>query len=112
MAKLSLTVGSATLNLILLIIIGVLAGDAAFNPIRELAALRRDRIQLQTQRDRLVADNAQREATIIQLRSNDNYVRRMIHQELGYISTDELIYHFADSSTEQDSGDSNLSVSK
>jgi cell division protein FtsB len=96
MAELSLSVGSRTLNLILLAVFGLLVTDAAINPLgmRDLAFLRRDRIQLEAMRSRLVAENADLNDTIGRLRGDDTYLRRLIHRELGYVNSDELIYRF------------------
>lgn len=110
MAKISLAVGSPALNVMLLIILGLLASDAVINPLglRDLLALRRDRVQLEAARDRLIAENTERAVTVVRLRGDDNYIQRLIHQELGYVRRDELIYRFPDRS---DSEDNSASVS-
>jgi cell division protein FtsB len=107
MAKLSLAAGSRALNLILLMVLGMLLLDALINPfgLRDLAVLRHDRRQLEAARDRLIADNAERQITIVRLRADDNYLQRLIHQELGYVRGDELIYRFPERSDGEDRAD-------
>jgi cell division protein FtsB len=107
MAKLSLWTGSRGLNLILVTILLMLLLDALLNPrgLRDLAVLQHDRGQLELARDRLNAENARRAATIARLRADDTYLQRLIHQELGYVRGDELIYRFPDrSDSENDAG--------
>ena len=115
MAKLSLWAGSRGLNLVLVIVLVTLLLDAVISPmgLRDLAVLRHDRRQLELARDRLIAENARREATIARLHSDDTYIQRLIHQELGYVRADEMIYRFPDrSSGEDDTGDSPLNAPK
>jgi cell division protein FtsB len=102
MAKLSFVVGSASLNLILLMVLGVIGLDCLIKPagLWDLTVLRRDRAQLEETRDRLQIENAKRKETISQLSSDDVYLQRLIHQELGYVHPDELIYRFAASSVD------------
>jgi cell division protein FtsB len=102
MAKLSFAVGSTGLNLILLIVLILIGLDCLFKPagLWDLRILRRDRVELEETRDRLQIENAKRRETIKRLHSDDAYLQRLIHQELGYVRPDELIYRFAN-----DSGD-------
>jgi cell division protein FtsB len=78
--------------------------DAMLNPLglRDLAVLRHDRRQLELARDRLVAENARRGATITRLHGDDTYLQRLIHQDLGYVRGDEVIYRFHDRSNGED----------
>jgi cell division protein FtsB len=100
MTKISFTAGSSALNLILLAVLAMLAADALINPLglRDLMVLRHDRLQLEHEREILADGNARRAATIERLRGDDAFLQRLIHQELGYVTADELIYRFADSS--------------
>ena len=102
MAKLSFAVGSTALNLILLIVLGVIGLDCLIKPsgLWDLTVLRRDRVQLEETRDRLQIENDRRKETITRLGSDDAYLQRLIHQELGYVRRDELIYRFAASSSD------------
>jgi cell division protein FtsB len=97
MAKLSFAVGSFGLNLILLIALTLLVLDCLINPsgLRDLRLLRRDRAQIEATRDRLQIENAARLETVGRLHSDDAYLQRLIHQELGFVRPDELIYRFA-----------------
>ena len=106
MAKLSLGPGSRGLNLILTIALVTLLLDAAISPLglRDLVVLRCDRNQLELARDNLIAQNARREATIAQLHADDAFLQRLIHQELGYVRADEMIYRFSDRSNGEDQG--------
>jgi cell division protein FtsB len=110
MAKLSFAVGSTGLNLILLIVLGLIGLDYLIKPagLWDLTVLRRDRAQLEEACDRLQIENAQRKETITRLSSDDAYLQRLIHQELGYVHPDELIYRFAGSS--EDTGDSSAQM--
>jgi len=104
MAKLSFAVGSTGLNLILLIVLGLIGLDCLIKPagLWDLMVLRRDRAQLEQACDRLQIENTQRKETITHLSSDDAYLQRLIHQKLGYVHPDELIYRFADSSEDSD----------
>jgi cell division protein FtsB len=108
MAKLSFATGSTALNLILLIVLGLIGLDCLIKPagVWDLMVLRRDRVQLKQVCDRLQIENAQRRETITRLSSDDAYLQRLIHRELGYVRPDELIYRFpasaADSSEDTD----------
>jgi len=97
MAKLSFAVGSFGLNLILLMALTLLVLDCLINPsgLRDLRILRRDRAQIEATRDRLQIENAARQETARRLHSDDAYLQRLIHQELGFVRPDELIYRFA-----------------
>ncbi len=97
MAKLSFAVGSFGLNLILLIVLTLLGIDCLMNQagLRDLGILRRDRVQIEASRDRLQIENAARRETVARLHSDDAYLQRLIHQELGFVRPDELIYRFA-----------------
>jgi cell division protein FtsB len=114
MAKLSLAVGSTGLNLILLIVLGLIGLDCLIKPagLWDLTVLRRDRAQLEEARDRLQIENAERKKTITRLGSDDAYLQRLIHQELGYVHPDELIYRFAASSADssEDNDDSSAQM--
>ena len=85
------------MNLILLIVLILIGLDCLTGPLGlpDLTALKRDRIELEQARDRLQNENAQRRENIGRLRSDDAYLQRLIHQELGYVRPDELIYRFA-----------------
>ena|ERR1700677_560374 len=113
MAKLSFAVGSFGLNLILLIVLTLLGIDCLTNPsgLRDLGILRRDRAQIEVTRDRLQIENAARRETVGRLHSDDAYLQRLIHQELGFVRPDELIYRFAVGPAESgaDSGDTSQS---
>src|SRR5271154_3426029 len=104
MAKLNLRIGSSGLNLILVTVLVMLLLDALINPLglRDLTVLRRDRRQLEGARDHLIAENARRDTTIARLRSDEIYLQRLIHQELGFVREDELIYRFSDRSDSED----------
>jgi cell division protein FtsB len=97
MAKLSFAVGSFGLNLILLIVLTLLGIDCLINPsgLRDLGILRRDRVLIEATCDRLQIENATRRETVGRLHSDDAYLQRLIHQELGFVRPDELIYRFA-----------------
>jgi cell division protein FtsB len=112
MAKLSFLVGSTGLNLILLIVLALIAFDCLVNPagLWDLTVLRRDRTQLEETRNRLQIENAQRKETIDRLHTDDAYLQRLIHQELGYVRPDELIYRFAGSSDDSEHTDSGPST--
>jgi len=114
MAKLSFTVSSAGLNLILLIVLILIGLDCLINPagLWDLTVLRRDRAQLEETRDHLQIENAQRKETITRLHSDDAYLQRLIHQELGYVRPDELIYRFPNSSADgsYEGGDSSAPI--
>jgi cell division protein FtsB len=102
MAKLSFAVGSTALNLILLMALILIGLDCLINPrgLSDLTVLRRDQAELEKTRDRLQIENAERRQTIQRLQSDDAYLQRLIHQELGYVRPDELIYRFVNNSAD------------
>jgi cell division protein FtsB len=110
MAKLSFAVGSFGLNLILLIVLTLLGIDCLINPsgLRDLGILRQDRVQIEATRDRLQIENTARRETVGRLHSDDAYLQRLIHQELGFVRPDELVYRFSGASagSEANSDDS------
>jgi cell division protein FtsB len=114
MAKLSFAVGSMGLNLILLIVLGLIGLDGLIKPsgLWDLTVLRRDRALLEETCAHLQIENAQRKARITQLSSDDAYLQRLIHQELGYVHPNELIYRFAASSADnsEDTDDSSAQM--
>ncbi len=61
---------------------------------RDLLLLRHRRGELEARRATLKIRNAELEATVRNLRSNDRYIERMIRRELGYARPDELVYKF------------------
>jgi cell division protein FtsB len=96
MAKLSALLRRTWLNLILGVVLVLLVTSCIVAPLgpRDLAVLRDHTIQLQAQRVRLIADNADLAARTQRLQSDDAYLQRLIRQELGYARPDELVYRF------------------
>jgi cell division protein FtsB len=86
---LSLIFGAVLLTLVLSALLGNLGP-------RDLMALQSHRAALEQRRDQLAADNAAFRTRILNLRSNDRYIERLIRRELGYARPDELVYKFAD----------------
>ena len=84
------------LNLILAAILAALSLNCLFGPEgpRDLIGLSRERARLLTENDQLRSDNARLTAQIGKLRSDSNYLERMIRQQLGYARPDEFIYYF------------------
>jgi cell division protein FtsB len=96
MAKLSSFLRRVWLNLILGAVLALLVFSCIAAPLgpRDLILLRHHRVQLETQRSRLIADNAELTARTQRLQSDDAYLQRLIRRELGYARADELVYRF------------------
>jgi len=56
--------------------------------------LARHRTRLIADNERLKSENAQLESEINRLRTDDDYVQRVIRQELGWARPDEFVYRF------------------
>ena len=84
------------LNLILAAVLAALILNCLFGPEgpRDLIGLSRERVRLLAENDQLRADNLQLTAQIGKLRSDSNYLQRMIRQQLGYARPDEFVYYF------------------
>jgi cell division protein FtsB len=61
---------------------------------RDLLRLSAERAHMIEENSRLRDENKRLEAQIIQLRTDPNYLQRMIREELGYSRPDELVYRF------------------
>ncbi|HVN91171.1 MAG TPA: septum formation initiator family protein [Candidatus Binataceae bacterium] len=60
----------------------------------DLMTLARHRTRLIADNERLKSENAQLESEINRLRTDDDYVQRVIRQELGWARPDEFVYRF------------------
>jgi len=56
--------------------------------------LSRHRVRLIADNERLKSKNAQLESEVNRLRTDDDYVLRVIRQELGWARPDEFVYRF------------------
>lgn len=61
---------------------------------RQLADLVAHRARLADENNHLQDENAQLELQIARLQTDDRYVQRLIRQQLGYVRSNELVYHF------------------
>jgi cell division protein FtsB len=96
MGSLSSLVRRQGLSLILIAVLAALSLNCLFGPEgpRDLIGLSRERSLLLAENDQLRADNIRLTARISKLRSDPNFVQRMIRQQLGYARPDEFIYYF------------------
>jgi cell division protein FtsB len=92
---LSLIFGGVLVTLVLSILLSNLGP-------RDLIALQSHRAALEARRNQLAADNAAFKTKILNLRSNNRYIERLIRRELGYARPDELVYKFADDDSARD----------
>ena len=60
----------------------------------DLMALSHHRTRLIADNERLKSENAQLEFEINRLRTDDDYVQRVIRRELGWARPDEFVYRF------------------
>ena len=99
MFRLSLYLRREWLSLILGAVLVALMANCLTGSLgpRDLIALRRQRVHLETLRDRLLVENTELKARIVKLRSDDKYLQRLIRRELGYARADEFVYRFPDS---------------
>ena len=97
MFRLSLYLRREWLSLILGAVLVALVTNCLTGTLgpRDLLALRRHRVQLESTRDRLLVENTQLKARLAKLRSDDTYLQRLIRQELGYARADEFVYLFS-----------------
>jgi len=98
MFRLSLYLRREWLSLILGAVLAALVANCLTGSLgpRDLLALRRNRAQLESTRDQLLVENTELKARLVKLRSDDNYLQRLIRQELGYARPDEFVYRFSD----------------
>ena len=96
MRHLSLCFRRQWLSLILAVVLGGLAISGLWRSSgpRDLLVLRLHSSALMGKRDRLVQDNAASRERIARLNSDDDYLQRLIRQELGYVRPGELVYRF------------------
>jgi len=96
MLRLSLAVRLQWLSLIFAILLGGLALDALCGSSgpRDLLVLRQHSNALESEHDALLAENAAIRDRIVQLKSDDAYLQKLIRQELGYARQGEFVYRF------------------
>ena len=96
MGSLSRGVRRQWLSLILGVILAGLALNLAWGSpgIRDLLILRQHAQALTGQRDQLARDNAVLLTQIARLHSDDEYLQRLIRQQLGFVRPGELVYRF------------------
>jgi len=96
MRRLSLALRLQWPSLIFAILLGGLAFDGLYGSSgsRDLLVLRLHSRVLEGERDALLAENAAIRDRIVQLKSDDAYLQKLIRQELGYVRQGEFVYRF------------------
>jgi cell division protein FtsB len=99
--RLSLYLRREWLTLMLAVLSTLLALDFALAPLglRDLFALRAERVRLETVHARLLESNSALKIEVRRLRGDDRYLQRLIREQLGYVRPGDLVYRFAEHPT-------------
>lgn len=72
----------------------IFQGVWARRGLRDLLLLRRECARLERERATLIAENARLRREIEKLSSDELYLRRLVHRELGFVANDEILLRF------------------
>jgi cell division protein FtsB len=97
MQRLKLYLRREWLALALAGVCALLAADFLRGPLgmRDLIALRDQRVQLEITHQRLLQSNSALKLKLSRVRGDPRYLERLVRQQLGYVRPDEIVYRFA-----------------